>query len=199
MASIEHTLLISLLQKSLAAGERFYLTVRSNSMAPLLRQGDQIAVEAALAHHLEPGDIIVIDEGTDLLTHRYWGRSETEKLVTRGDRLLQFDPLWEQRQLIGRVTARRRGQRTFSLQAGSGGWLAGHLWRVALLEEQMVAGFPEVPLASGGRSAFAGQRLENRQREPLRRLLRLALRAWAEGMAAVCTLVMLTRGQERTG
>lgn len=188
MTGVELDLLLPLLQKSMAQGQTFYLTVRSNSMAPLLRTGDQIAVEATTVHELRAGDIVVVNEGLDLLTHRYWGKSEKEKrLITRGDRSLVFDPLWEPERLIGRVTARRRRQQSFVLRHGVGGWLVAHLGRLALLEQRLFASCTEVVVADT--LALPDKNVNQKWQHLPGWLLRRALRIWGIAITFLCSLV----------
>lgn len=196
ISGVEHNVLLALMQKSIAQGQTFYLTVRSDSMAPLLRRGDQIAVEATTPDQLRAGDIVVVNEGLDFLTHRYWGQSEGKKrLVTRGDRSLVFDPPCEPQQLLGRVTARRRQQHTFALRRGTGGWLVAHLGQLALLEQRIFAGYTEAPGA--GTPTAPGKTISQKRRHLLGWLLRRALRMWGTAVTFLCTLIARVTRQER--
>lgn len=183
MAGVEHSLLISLLESSIARGQTFYLTVSSDSMTPLLQSGDEIAVVAHLPGGLRRGDIVVVDEETGLLTHRYWGKDGKGKVVTRGDRSLVFDPPWEPERLVGRVKARRRRGRTLSLERGWGAWLAAHLGRVAALEQRLFAGYAPTPLPAAPAPTRLGKRLRQNGRYLPGRLLRRALHTWRTAIA----------------
>ena len=183
MAGIEHSVLIALLQSSLARGQTCYLTVSSDSMAPLLQAGDEVAVVARPPGRLRRGDIVVVDEESGLLTHRYWGKDGKGKLVTRGDRSLVFDPAWEPERLLGRVNARRRRGRTLSLERGTGAWLAAHLGRVAALEQRLFAGYAPPPLPAAPAPTRLGKRLRQNGRYLPGRMLRRALHTWRAAIA----------------
>ncbi|MCA9990591.1 MAG: S26 family signal peptidase, partial [Anaerolineales bacterium] len=73
MADVNPSLVAELLQESLQRGQTPFVTITSNSMAPLLRRGDQIGLEALPAGQLRPGDIILLRAPGELVCHRYWG------------------------------------------------------------------------------------------------------------------------------
>ena len=196
MAGVEHPLLASLLQRSVARGQLFYMTVSSDSMAPLLEPGDEVAVAAVKAEELRPGDIVVLNEGPGFLTHRYWG-TRKQKLITRGDRTLQFDPLWEPERLLGRIQARRRQGRTLSLQQGPGAWLVAHLARVAALEQRLCAGYAANPLPSAAGPTRLGRKMRENPRYPPGWLLRRALQWWRSAATFLVSLVSPSRRRER--
>ena len=137
--------LIPLLRAERKAGRAVALTVRSNSMLPLLRQGDQIEIVQVHPSELRQGDIVTIVETAaltgsqqaDLLTHRLW-QATPDQLHTRGDRLLQFDTAVSSDQLLGKVIARRR-QRTLRLDQGVGQRLHAHLAATAAWESGQLA------------------------------------------------------------
>jgi hypothetical protein len=143
MANVDISLLADLLQKSMQQGHHPLLTVASNSMAPLLRHHDQVCVAPVTVAQLQPGDIITIAAESQLLTHRYWGTltaREEVRLLTRGDRPLNFDTPWPAANLLGRVIARRRRGRDLSLARGSGRWLNHHLTWLATTELSWLTG-----------------------------------------------------------
>lgn len=125
-----------LLLQSLESGSRPFLTVTSNSMAPLIRQGDQIQVTFTDLQALKVGDIIVVHDSEGYLAHRYWSSSSTDGtdyLLLRGDRLKQFDPPHLASNLIGRVNARRRNGHTLELGQGIGRRLNLLLQKISML------------------------------------------------------------------
>lgn len=143
-----------LLQEAMSRGKMPFLTVTSNSMSPLLRRGDQIGLSAPDAESLAAGDVIVLQTGDHFTTHRYWETHEDSGrswLLTRGDRLLMFDPPWSPEQYIGRVVVRRRGGRTLWLDRGAGRWLNARLNGVARLERRLI-GYRAVNLTPSKRS-----------------------------------------------
>lgn len=128
--------LAELLRESLANGRQPLLTITSNSMAPLLRKGDQIILAGTHHTQLKPGDIITIENAQSLLTHRYW-HHQKQHLITRGDRPLHFDPPIPIENLIGHVITRKRDQKALNLDVGLGKWLNKHLIWLAKLENKL--------------------------------------------------------------
>jgi hypothetical protein len=126
MADPSPTTIADMLRQSLAEGKLSMLTVSSNSMAPFLRTGDQVGLEAVELSRLQPGDIITLVQQADLLTHRFWG-IVNDQIQTRGDRSLTFDPLWSADRLLGRVVVRQRAGRLISLSTGVGCRVNRHL------------------------------------------------------------------------
>ena len=130
-------LLAEMLRESLRQGQMPRLTVGSGSMAPLLRTGDQIALEAVKPENLAIGDIITVGSADVVMTHRFWGMIEMggqHRLLTRGDRPLIFDEPWPVETLIGRVNGRLRHSHHLDLQTGAGLWLNRRLHRLAQRE-----------------------------------------------------------------
>jgi hypothetical protein len=186
-----------MLQRSLAQGQKPYLQIRSGSMAPLLRPGDEIQLEPLSLERLQPGDLITLAGPGALLTHRFWGLLEREGqpyLLTRGDRTLAFDPPHPAGALLGRVTGRRRANRLLSLERGSGRWLHRRLVRAAALDISLF-----VPLAEGSRpplprSRFSGTFRRKEGRSLQVRLLRRLLWSWTVLLTALADgLAPLTR------
>jgi signal peptidase I len=123
MIAVNLSVTTELLIQSLQEGARPFLTVTSNSMTPLIRQGDEIQVALTNQQDLDVGDIIVVGDAGGFLAHRYWSTFSsdgTSYLVLRGDRLKNFDPPYPAAQLIGRIIARRRNKRTLDLSHGIG-------------------------------------------------------------------------------
>jgi signal peptidase I len=189
MAALPASTLAELLHDGLAAGKLPYVTVTSNSMAPLLQAGDQVGVAAVSPANLRPGDIIIVETAADLLTHRYWqplNENGQPHLLLRGDRLLAFDSPSPNSCLIGRIVTRRRGQRQLDLESGPGNWLNRRLMGIIRLEMTLLTGnsrpndyqthLPRLRTANG--------------RPHLRvRLLRRLLRIWAELLTAAVTFL----------
>lgn len=126
-----------MLRESLAQGNMPFLTIGSGSMAPLLKAGDQIGLEAVEALQLEAGDIVTLAAEGDLLTHRFWGW-EDGRFRTRGDRMIVFDPLWPPDCLLGRVAERRRNGRILTITSGRGQRLNRHLARLIMTESHFL-------------------------------------------------------------
>ena len=102
------------------------VTVNGRSMLPLLQPNDTIQIAATQPRQLVRGDIITIESGGELLTHRFWDYLEKpQHLQTRGDRQRCFDLPHNYEQLVGRVVRRERGDMQF--QQGAGRWINEYL------------------------------------------------------------------------
>lgn len=128
--------LVEILRESLANGRQPLLTITSNSMSPLLRQGDQIMLAHTPVSRLAPGDIISTDADQFILTHRYWYR-DNSKIFTRGDRPLHFDQPQASESYIGRAICRKRGHTYLSIENGLGYWLNKHLFWLVRAENKI--------------------------------------------------------------
>ena len=90
------------------AGEGAVLPMQGQSMIPLLREGQLIAVDLS---PLEPviGDLLLYRQLDYLVVHRYLGPATREDghplLRTRGDACLGLDPPLERKRVRGRVVA----------------------------------------------------------------------------------------------
>jgi len=78
--------------------------VTSNSMAPILRPGDQVIVEGKKEIVLHRGDIVVFSRSADLMTHRLVTFDDEGWFVTKGDNHLYLDPPIVIVDILGRVT-----------------------------------------------------------------------------------------------
>ena len=119
-------LTVELIKQGLDQGKLPYATVTSNSMSPLFIQGDEVQIAPLNAARLKPGIVILLTSPAGLFAHRYWqslSQPEGTFIITRGDRLPEFDPPTSDSCLVGEVVARRRGSRQLSLTNGPGGWL----------------------------------------------------------------------------
>jgi signal peptidase I len=128
------------------------LSVSSDSMLPLLRVGDILGLEAAPESQLHPGTIITFETAWrehGLVTHRIastWRDKEGHlHLLTRGDRMLQFDQPLTSEQVIGIVTWRARNGRLVRLDRGQGARLNRKLDSIAGTAWQLISGRPLEP------------------------------------------------------
>lgn len=132
-------LLADLLRQSLQQGQAPQLEVTSNSMAPLLRRGDKVILEAVTPEQLTRGDVITLVSPKVIMTHRYWGTTSGQasiRLLTRGDRPLVLDEPWPLEAIIGRMVGRCRQEKDLRLTSGAGRWLNRHLYWLAEKEFQ---------------------------------------------------------------
>ena len=112
-----------LIREEMAQGTAFRFRVISGSMAPLIAAGDEIVVERASADRVRRGDIVLYAVGGTFHTHRLLARRKhggATLLVTKGDTSLNPDQPWREEQLLGKIVAIRREDRTIDL--GSGKW-----------------------------------------------------------------------------
>lgn len=108
--------------------------VKGESMAPTLRPGDEVLVEAVSLEALRPGDLVLVQEEGRSLLHRFLGvrRQGGQRMVlTGGDRLWRADPPCPEEALKGRAVAILRGGRPLPLPAGRW-WAWRHRLRTAL-------------------------------------------------------------------
>lgn len=190
MSPISPSTLAELLQQGMEAGKLPYVTVTSNSMAPLLKAGDQVALQRVPAESLRPGDIIMVQTTADLMTHRFWQQWQQNGqhyLLTRGDRLMQFDSPWPVARLIGRVVARRRGQRRLELDSGPGNWLNRRLMGIIYFEMNVLAARRR-PTIADYQARLPHLRAANGRPYLWVRLFRRLLRLWAELLTAAVNL-----------
>lgn len=191
MPTLSPTTLAELLQHSLERGKLPYVTVTSNSMAPLLKAGDQVAISRTSAGELQPGDVIMLETTAELMTHRYWQQWQQNGqsyLLTRGDRLIPFDSPWPSGRLIGRVIARRRGQHQLALDSGPGEWLNRRLTGIIRLEMKLLTGRRR-PVIADYQAQLPRLRAASGRPYLWVRLLRRLLWLWAELLAAAVGLL----------
>lgn len=136
-----------------------FVTVRSDSMAPLLRRGDQIQLGPIGVERLIIGNIVVLGEPEELLAHRLWGVEQLGEdvfLLSRGDRLAYYDPLTPSSQLRAIVIARRRSGRLLRLDHGSGAWLNHRLTQLSHLDNRVMRLSPPTSTLEPGPVAHYG-------------------------------------------
>jgi hypothetical protein len=192
LSEVDAVILAGLLRESMRQGSRPSLTITSNSMFPLLRTGDRVELAPVGSGELAPGQIVTIlqKQGTaEFSTHRLVGWlncAESRRILTCGDRNLQFDPPCEQHAVVGRVVSRVRNTKRLSLQEGLGGRLNGELARLAAAEYRRLSGREiagaslEAPLLEAVQAAA----LENGRKWAVRRRRQL-VRWWSRGLVAV--------------
>jgi len=115
-------------------GKRAVITVASNSMEPVLREGDRITIEGADPSRLRRGDIVVYESPlAGLVVHRLMWKvppfGEPRVVFTKGDALPYLDRPVAVRGLLGRVVEIESGgarsrRRRLSGAAGYTRWIA---------------------------------------------------------------------------
>lgn len=169
MVNPDLALLTGLLKDGMVAGQMPFLRVSSGSMRPLLRVGDEVGVQSVTLAQLQPGDIVVVSDRNQILTHRFWERQGAGRplgFLTRGDRVLRYDKVWTADQLLGRAVVRRRKERMLWLDYGPGRWLNKSLAQMSQYEARLLN------LSSSNHLRA--------QRSLLQELVRLSLRSVAE-------------------
>jgi signal peptidase I len=101
------------------------LPVVSDSMRPLLRAGDWVIIEAATPAALRFGDIIVVQRGKELITHRVVAQDE-QGWHTHGDNTRMLDQVVRAEEIVGRVSAIERGSQRVELQSPH--WQTANRW-----------------------------------------------------------------------
>lgn len=130
-----------LLLEALNTDELAFVDLGSDSMAPLLRRGDQVQLGPIALEELEIGDIVVVGTADDLLAHRYWGTQLVDGntyLLVRGDRLPYYDAPIPETMLRAIVLGRRRSGHLLALRNGRGAWLNRKLTSIAQLDAQLM-------------------------------------------------------------
>ncbi len=86
-------------------------------MEPTLKAGDRVIVEPVSPAALRRGDLVLMRNGQSGILHRYLGRDEQGRLLTRGDHHRLPDTPWPPEALIGRATQWTRAGRTYRADA----------------------------------------------------------------------------------
>lgn len=108
--------------------ERFTVPIVGRSMYPLIREGDNVLVECGYSQ-IRRGDIIAFRSENKLIVHRVLTISEKGtgfSVTTKGDNVPHPDPVVSHREIIGKVSAIKRGEKMLSLDTFAGrstGWL----------------------------------------------------------------------------
>lgn len=92
----------NLIRRNVPAGASLRVQVAGSSMQPTLRPGDTLLLERGTVASVRPGDLLTVQIGSQLQTHRLLRRTASH-LYTRGDACVQSDPPTPTTALIGRV------------------------------------------------------------------------------------------------
>ena len=113
----------NLIADVLLAQGRVQLRATGLSMLPTLWPGDVVTIESTGLAHIENGDLLAYARQDRLYIHRLVNRlaaPEGELLVTRGDCMSKQDPAVRPQELLGKVTAITRGNRTLQADRNVG-------------------------------------------------------------------------------
>lgn len=126
-------LIIDSTRAALDAGETVNVKITSNSMSPLIKNGDFVSITRKNFASISVGDIIVLESDGGLLTHRLVDRG-SNTLITRGDRNSKPDPIADIEQIVGIVTSLKRADGSINLLNGSGYIISRSLFRLSQME-----------------------------------------------------------------
>lgn len=93
---------------------------RGASMLPSIRPGDMLVVRQARVDEIRMGDVVLYVRNECFYAHRAICLDSQLRLTTRGDALAQADPLIDESELLGLVTAVIRGLKTIRLTQEQG-------------------------------------------------------------------------------
>lgn len=94
-----------LVRETLASGKPVNFTVRGDSMAPTLGDGDQVRIVSADPSALQPGNVVAyISTHGCLIMHRVVN-VDNETIVTKGDNREKADPAIPLARVLGKVEA----------------------------------------------------------------------------------------------
>lgn len=170
MMNPDQAVLTGLLKDGMTAGQIPFLRVTSGSMRPILQVGDEVGLQFVTLDQLQPGDIVVVSDRDEILTHRFYGTKcvgPPPRFLTRGDRVLSFDKVWNAEQLLGRAVVRRRKGQMLWLDYGPGRWLNKTLAQISQYE---------------GRALNISPSRDSQPQPPIQRLVRIPFRAMAEAL-----------------
>ena len=88
--------------------------VNGNSMWPLIRNGNIVVVRKVNFREIRVGDIVFTNVGSNILCHRVFGR-RGDFIVTKADTFIGFDPPVTKEALIGKVVAKEKNGRVYTL------------------------------------------------------------------------------------
>ncbi len=104
----------ALINTTLRSGVKVRMKIDGGSMHPWLRRGDTVLVGSADADQLMLGDILVIRQNNDILTHRLIAVNKYGWL-TKGDASPSPDEPVSQGEILGRVEMIERGNSNIQL------------------------------------------------------------------------------------
>jgi signal peptidase I len=95
---------LQVLRDYLISGDVLNFAVISNSMAPLIREGDTIQVINNKTGSLKVGDVVVFIRNNELITHRLI-KIKNEYYYTKGDQIITIDPPVKKKDFLGLVVS----------------------------------------------------------------------------------------------
>jgi signal peptidase I len=111
----------ALIDASLQSGQAIRFTIKTASMLPTLRPGDQVIVRSTRPEQLRLGDIVLVQFGESRIAHRlirWCSMDGAQYLVTKGDNSWVADQACSPAYLCGIIMLVQRGNHLVSLQSG---------------------------------------------------------------------------------
>lgn len=108
---------VELAREKLAQSSLVRLRVSSDSMAPLIEQGDTVLVRSVHPRDLRRGDLLLVERDGSFLVHRLVAAGAHD-VQTKGDNVSHADPAVALQEVLGRVVAVERGGRRIELEEG---------------------------------------------------------------------------------
>lgn len=118
--------LTDLINEELNSGKAFCFVVSTVSMLPLIKPEDEIVVRKDSKGTLKCGDIVVFEKFRELYTHRLLCKRMSGSkitLLTKGDNSFVADDPVSEKDLLGKVTEIKKGNRCINLE--------GKFWKIA--------------------------------------------------------------------
>lgn len=110
----DNSLLVQTAIALLQGGQPIEIKAQGYSMYPLLTPGTTLLVEPTTPSGCRRGDIVVFESNGRLIAHRITALND-HSFVCRGDATLRNDGLMPHEKLLGKVTGRKKQQKTIPL------------------------------------------------------------------------------------
>ena len=122
VSGVQPLALVELWEELLVKEGTCWGKVISDSMLPVIGQGDQVLVERALSNNIRFGDIIVFRKNGQLVVHRVLAKRKLNgecHILEKGDAMFQSNLIPAQ-DILGRVTVVSRHGKSLRTVSGSG-------------------------------------------------------------------------------
>jgi signal peptidase I len=129
---------VNLVRRVVNKKGRILLPAQGKSMYPFIRQGDICHFEACDPAGFKKGDVVLFTSGLNqLIAHRFIkeiNKDNQSFYLFKGDTNLLFDEPIDQEQIIGRMTAIERKNKTVNLKN-----MWSNLWSLLIINLPMVS------------------------------------------------------------
>ena len=127
------TIHLALAEEVLRASGELRFVAQGSSIVPTIFPGDVLVVRREAAGRIFCNDVVLFIQGGRWFAHRVIHMAKEgaqPSLITRGDALPADDPPVTEHELLGRVTALRRGRRVVTLTGPEAAWSKFLRWAV---------------------------------------------------------------------